>query len=338
MNYEEKYNKALEVMRQWIAPCHTKEQLDTLKKSVSPELAESEDERIREEIIDIVEAYRANCVYEGTHRFDDCLAYLEKQKEQKELPLMNDDADLYFDTWRQGVSVPTFRQCFEEGIKYNQRLQKEQKPAEWGEEERKILDSIIDDYEKASKSFCGYDGKILVLKAIRDGNLPKPAWSEEDEERLKAICTYLQDYPRLAKINDVKRFNEYCDWLKSLPWNLKKKNEDVAKLCSNEWSEEDTEMYINVASSLNGYACGLKNEEHKKHIKKGLDWLENRFKSLRSQSRWKPSEVCYGPKGDPDPAGVWKPSEEQMKALQNAVALTACDKELARLYNQLKKL
>ena len=34
----------------------------------------------------------------------------------------------------------------------------------------------------------------------------------------------------------------------------------------------------------------------------------------------------------------WKPSEEQMKALQNAVALTACDKELARLYNQLKKL
>ncbi len=34
----------------------------------------------------------------------------------------------------------------------------------------------------------------------------------------------------------------------------------------------------------------------------------------------------------------WKPSEEQMKALQKAVALTACDKELARLYNQLKKL
>lgn len=24
------------------------------------------------------------------------------------------------------------------------------------------------------------------------------------------------------------------------------------------------------------------------------------------------SKVCYGPKGDPDPAGVWKPSEEQM--------------------------
>lgn len=38
------------------------------------------------------------------------------------------------------------------------------------------------------------------------------------------------------------------------------------------------------------------------------------------------------------PKSHWKPSEGQMKALQNAVALTACDKELARLYNQLKKL
>ena len=64
-----------------------------------------------------------------------------------------------------------------------------------------------------------------------------------------------------------------------------------------EWSDEDTEMYINVASSLRGYACGLENEEHKRHIKKELDWLENRFQSLR------PS---------------WKPSEEQMNALKEA--------------------
>lgn len=65
-----------------------------------------------------------------------------------------------------------------------------------------------------------------------------------------------------------------------------------------EWGEEDTEMYINVASSLRGYACGLENEEHKKHIKKEIDWFENRFKSLR------PS---------------WKPSEEQMNALSGAI-------------------
>ena len=56
MTQEEKaraYDEALEVMRQWIAPCHTKEQLDTLKKSVFPELAESEDERIRKALIEV---------------------------------------------------------------------------------------------------------------------------------------------------------------------------------------------------------------------------------------------------------------------------------------------
>ena len=90
-----------------------------------------------------------------------------------------------------------------------------------------------------------------------------------------------------------------------------------------EWSDEDTEMYINVASSLRGYACGLENEEHKRHIKKELDWLENRFQSLR------PS---------------WKPSEEQMEALENVIkcelsaGLHTRANILQTLQNELKKL
>lgn len=71
--------EAIKIVRNIYQTDAEKEALETLV----PELHESEDERIRKEIIDIVEAYRANCVYEGTHRFDDCLAYLEKQKEQK---------------------------------------------------------------------------------------------------------------------------------------------------------------------------------------------------------------------------------------------------------------
>lgn len=48
--------------------------------SLIPELTESEDERIRKEIVSIVQSYRDSCISEGTHRFDDCLAWLEKQK------------------------------------------------------------------------------------------------------------------------------------------------------------------------------------------------------------------------------------------------------------------
>ena len=50
-----------------------------------------------------------------------------EQKAQREIPLMDGDTDLYFDEWNQQNQNPTKRQCFEEGIKYAQRLQKEQK-------------------------------------------------------------------------------------------------------------------------------------------------------------------------------------------------------------------
>ena len=141
----------------------------------------------------------------------------------------------------------------------------------------------------------------------------KPAeWSEEDEERLKAICTYLQDYPRLAKINDVKRFNEYCDWLKSLPLNLKKKNEDVAKLCSKEWSVEDEDRIRQIERIAQQAGCTQKLQEEIH------DWL----KSLR------PS---------------WKPSKEQMNALYYACCIAFEEERdfhpsLSRLYHDLRKL
>lgn len=83
MTNEEKakaYDEALEVMRQWIAPCHTKEQLDTLKKSVFPELAESKEESIRKSIIHILQVGG----YMSPEEKDKAFAYLEKQKENAE--------------------------------------------------------------------------------------------------------------------------------------------------------------------------------------------------------------------------------------------------------------
>ena len=115
------YDEALEVMRQWIAPCHTKEQLDTLKKSVFPELAESEDERIRKWILEYL--------YDGLQKsdtpfkdnlFKSAIAYLEKQKEQKP-----------FNVCEQ---CPYYKDCPD----YNEKKQ------EWSEEDKRILRRIIE--------------------------------------------------------------------------------------------------------------------------------------------------------------------------------------------------
>lgn len=183
MDYEKKYNEALEVMRQWIAPCHTKEQLDTLKKSVFPELAESEDVRIRKWLYDYFSKIgEKNWILNREVTLGQVLAYLERQKEQK----------------KKNVLI-------------------------WGEPQVTIT-------------------------------VQKPEWSKEETKDLVHILKVLDDCYIYGK-HDLSKTD-----------------------------------YDNLTSTL---------------------------KSLR------PS---------------WKPSEEQMKALQNAVALTACDKELARLYNQLKKL
>ena len=78
MDYEKAYKEALERAR----TIHDAE-FSTYKatmEEVFPELRESEDEKIRKEIEYIIQTYRDNCINEGSHRFDDCLAWLEKQK------------------------------------------------------------------------------------------------------------------------------------------------------------------------------------------------------------------------------------------------------------------
>lgn len=102
-----------------------------------PELTENEDDRIRKEIIDFIQWAEDRGMtrhdYHQAKRPAVWIAYLEKQKEQKEIPLMNGDGDLYFDNWNQQNHNPTKRQCFDEGIRYVQRLQKEQKQIKWTE-------------------------------------------------------------------------------------------------------------------------------------------------------------------------------------------------------------
>ena len=65
-------------------------------------------------------------------------------------------------------------------------------------------------------------------------------WSEEDEKMIERLTRILELGSKGFHADYTKEgYAEAYSWLKSLPLNLKKKNEDVAKLCSNEWSEED---------------------------------------------------------------------------------------------------
>ena len=162
------------------AMVYTEEEKEALETLI-PELRESEDERIREELIGGLMWQRDNLEAIGPHddntilpgftmKVGNIIDYLRKQKEQKEIPLMNGDADMYFDEWNQQNQNPTKRQCFEEGMKYAQRLKK-------GQDWNKKPCLTCQEYEKGHKQ--GYTegctaGYNKAMKEVDEQKEQKP--------------------------------------------------------------------------------------------------------------------------------------------------------------------
>jgi len=88
-NYEQKYNEILEWARK------NKARLNGVPiEEVLPELKESEDERIRKELIETINCMKEDHqVFLSEQQIERYLAYLEKQKEQK--PVQTEDEKEY---------------------------------------------------------------------------------------------------------------------------------------------------------------------------------------------------------------------------------------------------
>lgn len=271
--YDEALKRAKEMYDAYRLSLDTSNFKPTDFEYIFPELAESEDERIRQEIIECIETLLK--APGASPRLCDWLAWLEKQKEQKPewtypygknetvdkliaiAECLEVDGDCSFNGYtgtecgkflrelaRKETEKPAFEtdgsiksNDYERGFCHGREFQAEvfakgQKPVEnpinWTEltwEDINELEGIINNVHYEFRNGIGQEsfGKE-VLERFReykgdeylDEIERKPEWSEEDEEKLKAICTYLRDYPRLAKLGDELRFNEYCDFLKSL--------------------------------------------------------------------------------------------------------------------------
>ena len=140
---------------------------------------------------------------------------VEKQKEQKEIPLMGGDTDTYFDDLRITTKPLTSREWFDEGIKYAQRLQKEQKPAEWSEEDEKAINDaccFIEEYAGYIKGIDREKSSMLFRIAEKLKSL-RPSWkpSEEEERLINTSISFLKDFADKGYENAV----ECIDWLKS---------------------------------------------------------------------------------------------------------------------------
>lgn len=94
-----------------------------------------------------------------------------------------------------------------------------------------------------------------------------PELADEDERIRKEIINYLD----FAESHNLLRAADY-----------EKKNEDVEKLCSNEWSEEDRKMLDDCIMALSNWRDAVANYGHEvAPCQKLIDWL----KSLRPQPK-----------------------------------------------------
>ena len=191
-----------------------KEALETL----IPELKESEDERIRKSLVDwlksLLEDYYEDgdvAALEMANHVECWIAYLEKQKEspKKELGKYSEEEELAYrlnwvmqDYYKAGKDdeekehrFKCYKLFWDALEDENFFEQKEQKPAEWSEEDVDMLNSCISSIEEAKENRyayketdgdTSYDHEIDWLKSLR------PSW-KPSEGHLSALLAVFND-------------------------------------------------------------------------------------------------------------------------------------------------
>jgi hypothetical protein len=164
-------------------------------------------------------------------------------------------------------------------------------------------------YDKAIERAKAYQGLRSEMEIIF------PELKESEDVRIrKAIIATIHLYYGEPLEDEAK---EMIAWLEKKPSLLTKekalKNSPFVEQKSS-WSEEDEKMLECAIDMIEWYSVVDKSKS-----KRVSDWL----KFLRPQKQW-------------------KPSEEQMKALEDAIEFLGCTKkvrnDLKSLYEQLKKL
>ena len=184
-----------------------------------PELAESEDEKIRKWIINEIKIKHHNLDEDNVDFVDKAIAWLENipytiDHEKREGFHLGYKAALE----KQGESYTKkdVDDAYVEGMAFaKNELEKqgEQKPAEWSKEDEKKMESIIGSIRFNSYMHNSlapiYEGDICWLKSLKDRIQPKTTW-KPSEEQMDALNSARWNAPFKIEIldslyNDLKK-------------------------------------------------------------------------------------------------------------------------------------
>lgn len=165
MDYEKKYKDALELAKSYYGDGNMF--LDT----IFPELKESEDERIRKWLYNLID--RMSFEEDNEPFRKSVLAWIEKQKEQKpESCDCSRDEESYINGIHHVLMNPEAYGLIK------------QKPAEWSEEDEKMLNVIIGNYRDNDLPAFESDRKDVIswLKSLRSRPKSSDNWKPSEEQ------------------------------------------------------------------------------------------------------------------------------------------------------------
>ena len=281
----------------------------------------------------------------------------EKEQKPVELNKLDDGEKGYYATLLEKFKEAVY-DCAWGKVTCNPAETKKEYADRWAEHLLTLVREFSDDYIDSQLRFereQAYEHGKEDAKAEQ-----KLTWSEEDEKMLHIIFTDINYAQKNYSTSKLTPYDKKVSWLKALSLNLKKKNEDVTKLCSNEWSKEEKACLNEAIETLN---------------KLGYNGIADNLKHLRPQPKqeWNEEDVDAFVKSYSDSLpmcgefqsyhealvhayrqGVvntlksfrpsWKPSRAQMSMLfavinePNNASSQSCHLALVELYQELQKL
>ena len=173
-----------------------------------PQLAESEDEKIRKELLSFIESVQHNYLC-ATDRREKWIAYLEKQKDHfRDDTKMVELQDYYglndleraihrgfLSAGVENVPVTIIKETAQECLA-------QMNPAEWSEDDEQWLEAIIREYEERLSADKGHAAviqfKIDFLKSLRSRPKSSGNW-KPNEEQMEALKCAIEDIAKFSK-------------------------------------------------------------------------------------------------------------------------------------------
>ena len=310
LNIEEKAKRYDEAYKRVVVRFGT-----NVADEIFPELKESEDEKIKKEI-KVILANTNFSQFALDYTFADMIAWLEKQGGQEPVEWKQENTEILTPFENAMIHIgnsffgknaglnPNDTYAVKEQADILLEIAK-QNPIEPNWVHHKVdLSDCSEEYRKAY--YDGWNNCNQQHSQLQAEQKPIE-WSEEDKIKLNDVIRLIEDSGNVASIR-----NHYIAWLKSLRphkqygYNpYKEVVESIVEMC---------DRYASPTSNLSDF----------------LDNVKVKCKEAKEYDALFPQKQ-------------WKPSEEQMKALSNALSLAKnCGEEsafdLRTLYEQLKAL